>query len=174
MKPKKENISGHMSTKSLRISNRTGLVVALLLIFIMPSAVTSQECKLRLTALNNIESVNQEGREYFIDLINDGDKQVKVELAISESSSGSNPDGTAAFNNNVSLPAEILNEKGVVIKPSVELQAKTTKRILVKVTVPEGTRTERWSSHLVTAKSQECEAGIASIVLYTFVPGSGE
>jgi hypothetical protein len=134
---------------------------------------SAQECSLSLLAKNNIESVNNEGRVYFITLQNKSNEAIVINLSVSNSNTGKNPDETSS-RDNVKLNAKILNTEGQEIQNKIKLEAKQLLEFQVKVTVPDGTPIKRWNNLLLNASSDKCNNYSASLILYTFIPNPEE
>lgn len=132
----------------------------------------AQDCGLKMTVLNNNESVVEGGRIFYVDISNLTSKEATVSLTLSGWNTSKNPDGSNPINN-VSLDARILNEKGeklekILLKPDSEY------RFHVLINAPAGTRPERWSNVQLTAISAGCESKPEMIVINAFIPGEGE
>jgi hypothetical protein len=135
----------------------------------------AQDCAMILTAKNNIESVNNEGRIYFIILQNKSNEDISVNLSVTntKTSSEKNPDKTSPIYN-VDLNARILNTDGKEIDGKIILSAKQVLEFQVKVSVPIGTQINRWNNLLLQASSDKCVNYSTSLVLYTFIPNPEE
>jgi cytoskeletal protein RodZ len=149
--------------------------ILLLLFFILLSPISSsaQECSLALTAKNNIESVNEEGRIYFITLQNNSSEAILLNLSVANANSGNNPDETSSFDN-VKVNARIMNAEGQEMSSKIKLEPKQLLEFQVKVTVPEGTPIKRWNNLLLKASSDKCHNYSTSLILYTFIPNPEE
>jgi hypothetical protein len=148
--------------------------LAILFVFILyPLSSSAQKCSFSLIAKNNIESVNNEGRIYFMELQNNSDEIMVINLSVSNKNSEKNPDQTTSMNN-VSLNAKFLTEDGQEIKNTLKIGPKDLLKFQVKVTVPAGTPTERWNNLNIKATSDNCDGYSTSLVLYTFIPNPEE
>jgi hypothetical protein len=147
----------------------------LYLILLNPLGLSAQKCSFSLIAKNNIESVNNEGRIYFMEIQNNKIEELDLNLSVTNSNSGENPDMTAS-GNNVNLNAELLYEDGQKIKGKVILKSNELLRFQVKVTVPAGTTYNRWNNLVINASSDNCDASSSSssLTLYTFIPDPEE
>ena len=164
------NLSSLIGSKK---SLGTSLLTLLFLIILSPLSVSAQECSFSLTATNNIESVNKEGRIYFIQIQNNGKEEMKIELSASNTKPMSNPDKSDSTKN-VKLDAKILNEDGKEITEKVTLKPNELLKIQVKVTVPAGTPYGVWNNLLLKASSDKCNNYSTSLVLFTFIPNPDE
>jgi hypothetical protein len=133
----------------------------------------AQKCSFKLIATDNIQSVNNEGRTYFIELQNNSNEEMEIHLNISNHNKEKNPDETDKLNN-VNLNATIINEDGKEIKSSVQLKPNELLKFQVKVTVPVGTPIKHWNSLLLRASSDKCADYSSSLILYTFIPNPNE
>jgi hypothetical protein len=133
----------------------------------------AQKCSFKLIATDNIQSVNNEGRTYFIELQNNSNEEMEIHLNISNHNKEKNPDETDKLNN-VNLNVTIINEDGKEIKSSVQLKPNELLKFQVKVTVPVGTPIKRWNSLLLRASSDKCADYSSSLILYTFIPNPNE
>ena len=131
--------------------------------------LTAQNCSLNLSVSNNIESVNNEGRIYFMEIRNNSNKDEEVILAFSNSNIGKNPDQSSS-EKNVILDAKFLDGDGKEIKENLKLSPNENKKFQVKVTVPAGTSIEHWNNLMISATSKNCADYSNSLTLYTFVP----
>jgi hypothetical protein len=134
---------------------------------------SAQQCSFNLTTSSNIESVNSQGRTYFVQLQNNSNDKVEINLTVSNSNTGKNPDATDT-KNNVSLNAVVLNEAGQEITGIIELQPNEILKLQVKVSVPSATPIEHWNSMLLYASSDKCVDSSSSLILYTFIPNPAE
>jgi hypothetical protein len=142
--------------------------IALLL---FTNSTIAQNCLFNLIVKNNIESVNNEGRVYFLEILNLSNEELEIDLSISNNNIGKNPDESSSVNN-VNLFAELLNENGAELNNKVNLNSREAKKFQVKVSVPEGTPIEHWNSLLVVAKSKNCIDNAKLVTLYTFIPNT--
>jgi hypothetical protein len=166
--------SGNLT--SLLLSRKSSYKYFLMILFatLLSSLRTSaQQCSFKLSTTDNIESVNDEGRTYFIQLQNNSNEQIGINISVSNNNTGNNPDQTIS-NNNVTLNAQILNENGQEIIGSVQLNPNEILKIQVKVTVPVGTPFKHWNSILLNASSAICTDYSSSLILYTFIPDPSE
>ena len=162
--------------RSLSVSNKSigkSLLTLLFLLILYPLSVSAQECSFSLTASNNIESVNKEGRIYFIQIQNNSKEEMNIELSASNTKSMRNPDKSDS-SKNVKLDAKILSDDGQEIKDKVTLKPNELLKIQVKVTVPAGTPYGVWNNLLLKASSDKCSNYSTSLVLYTFIPNPDE
>jgi hypothetical protein len=169
----RENSGSQLIKKSLY----KYVLTILFLIILSPLSSSAQDCSLKLVAENNIESVNSDGRVFFIQLINNGNDAIAVNLSIANDNSGSknsgkNPD-LSVVNNNVSLNASIILENSQELN-NIKISANETLKFQVKVTVPEGTPIMKWNNMILTASSEKCNNYSTSLVIYTFVPNPEE
>ena len=132
----------------------------------------AQNCAFKLTTTDNTQSVNKEGRIYFIQLQNNSNEEMVTNISVSNHNKDNNPDKSDK-GNNVSLNAKILNEDGTEIMGSVHLKPNEMLKFQVKVTVPEGTPIKHWNSMLLKATSDKCSDYSSSLILYTFIPNPG-
>jgi hypothetical protein len=146
-----------------------------ILFVILLSSLSSiaQQCSFKLTTTDNTQSVNKEGRTYFIQLQNNSNEEMVMNLNVSNHNKEINPDKTDK-ENNVKLNAKILNEDGTEISGSVQLKPNETLNFKVKVTVPEGTPIKHWNNMLLKATSDKCTDYSSSLILYTFIPNLEE
>jgi len=151
----------------------SSLPVMLFLIFLIPLSSSAQVCSFTMTATNNIESVNKEGRIYFIEIQNNSKQEMNINLSVLNKNSGKNPDKTDSTKN-VKLNAEILNAEGQEIKGTVKLNSNELLKFQVKVTVPVGTPYGYWNNLLLKATSDSCNNYSTSLTLYTFIPNPDE
>jgi hypothetical protein len=149
------------------------LLISCMLIFLLPDNSSAQSCSLTLSAKNNIESVNDEGRVYFITLQNNGNEAISVDLSVLNRNSEMNPDQTPTTFN-VSLSAEILNSAGKAINGKINVAPKELQEFQVKVTVPQGTPINRWNHLLLKAAADKCSGYESTLILYTYVPNPEE
>jgi hypothetical protein len=171
---KTQRISGKIISP---ISRKMSLLIfslsLLVQILLHPFGSSAQNCSFNLVAKNNIESVNSEGRVYFMELQNNGTEETGVTLTASNANSGTNPDQTTAINN-VNVNAEITYEDGQQINGKVVLKSNELLHFQVKVTVPAGTSFNHWNNLFVNASSDKCDAYSSSLTLYTFIPDPEE
>jgi hypothetical protein len=130
---------------------------------------SAQQCSLTLSAKNNIESVNSQGRVYFIMLQNKTNEEININLSVSNNNIGNNPDETAGTSN-VNLNAEVLNQSGQALTGIIALSPNEIFEFQVKVTVPAGTPLEHWNNTLLRASSDKCANYSTSLNLFTFIP----
>lgn len=169
-----ENISERLSSLIINtIKIRKFTLTLLFLILLYPMSSHAQECSFTLTALNNIESVNKEGRIYFIEIQNNSKADIDVNLSIRNKNSENNPDKTDSTKN-VNLSAKILDEDGQEIKDMIKLKSNELLKFQVKVTVPSGTPYGHWNNLLLKATSDKCNNFSTSLTLYTFIPNPNE
>jgi hypothetical protein len=145
----------------------------LILLILFVSGIYAQECKVIIAAENNIESVNSEGRIYFMELQNSGDQDLNLALSVVNNNSCVNPDQTSG-SSNVSLDAQILTEENQPIVGNILLRSKEVYKFLVKVTVPAGTLINHWNCSEVKAISDECPDFSVSMILNTYIPSLEE
>jgi hypothetical protein len=160
------------NSASLLVSRKSlskSLLVLLFLIMLIPLSSSAQVCSLTLTAKNNIESVNADGRVYFIVLQNNTADGIDVTFSTVNYNIGANPDASDG-SNNVILNAAILDKNGVAMTGSVHLAANETFEFQVKVTVPAGTQIDRWNNTMLTAASDKCANYSTTLNLFTFIP----
>ena len=138
-----------------------------------PLSSSAQTCSFSLNAKNNIESVNTEGRVYFMELRNNSNEDININLSASNIKSDKNPDMTAT-RNNVNLNAEFQTQDGQEMTSSVTLPSNGLLNFLVKVTVPNATPIEHWNNLLVNAISNQCNNYSSSLTLFTFIPNPDE
>jgi hypothetical protein len=161
---------------SLLVNKKSLLKSSLIILFgILLSSLSSyaQQCSFKLTTTSNIESVNKEGRTYFIQLQNNSNEEMKINISIINHNKEKNPDETDKVNN-VNLNANILNEDGTDISSDVLLRPNEILKFQVKVTVPEGTPIKHWNSLLLKATSDKCVDYSSSLILHTFIPNPEE
>jgi hypothetical protein len=165
-----ENMSSLlMNKKSLFKSFSTILFVILL----SSLSSTAQQCSFKLTTTDNTQSVNKDGRIYFIQLQNNSNEEMVMNLNVSNHNKEINPDKSDK-ESNVNLNARLLNEDGTEITGSVQLKPNEILNFKVKVTVPEGTPIKRWNNMLLKATSDKCTDYSSSLILYTFIPNLEE
>jgi len=163
--------AGILLTLSKSLSNPT--LILFLIILLSSLSSYAQKCSFKLIATDNIQSVNNEGRTYFIELQNNSNEEMEIHLNISNHNKEKNPDETDKLNN-VNLNATIINEDGKEIKSSVQLKPNELLKFQVKVTVPVGTPIKHWNSLLLRASSDKCADYSSSLILYTFIPNPNE
>ena len=134
---------------------------------------TAQQCSFKLTTTDNTESVNKEGRTYFIQLQNNSNEEMVTNISVTNHNKENNPDKTDKVNN-VNLNATILSEDGKEIAGKVQLKPNETLKFQVKVTVPEGTPLKHWNNMLLKATSDKCADYTSTLILYTFIPDPKE
>jgi hypothetical protein len=156
-----------------RNSLYTSVLIILFVTLLGSLNSSAQQCSFKLTTTSNIESVNSQGRTYFVQLQNNSNDKVEINLTVSNSNTGKNPDATDT-RNNVSLNAVVLNETGQEITGTVELQPNEILKLQVKVSVPAATPIEHWNSMLLNASSDKCVDSSSSLILYTFIPNPAE
>jgi hypothetical protein len=149
------------------------ILLILFLVILSPLRSSAQECKVSLLAKNNIESVNEEGRIYFITIQNNSSEAIEMNLTVTNTNSGKNPDETSS-NDNVKLIAKLLNTEGREITGNIKLASKQQQEIQVKVTVPSGTPIHHWNNMLLKASSEKCKNYSTSLILYTYIPNPEE
>lgn len=160
--------------RSLIIYRINGISLVLFILFFLNHFNSSaQKYSFNITAKNNIESVNKEGRIYFLEIQNNTKEEMEVKLSIFNKNAGKNPDETDS-RNNVYLTASFLNEEGREMEGKVVLKANGLLKFQVKVTVPEGTPIEHWNTLLVNAVSDKTTSYSSSLILYTFIPNPEE
>jgi hypothetical protein len=173
MKNKNFTIQMNPENKSSQLFNKKSLcnsfIAVILLIVLIPLGSSAQNCSLTLTAKNNIESVNSEGRVYFMVLKNNTSEGIDVNFTASNDNTGNNPDASDG-SNNVILNASILNKNGVALTGNVHLASNETFEFQVKVTVPSGTLVNHWNNTLLSVSSNKCLNYSTSINLFTFIP----
>jgi hypothetical protein len=145
------------------------IALVFIVIVLFPVSSTAQKCSLTLTVKNNVESVNSEGRVYFMVLKNNEAEGIDVKFTLANNNTGDNPDESKC-NSNVNLVAAVLDTEEKPLKGSLRLKPNETVEFRVKVTVPANTPLERWNKTLVRAYSEKCPNYSASLVLYTFIP----
>lgn len=136
-------------------------------------SLSNQKCAFSLKSDNNIESVNSEGRIYFMELKNNSDKVIDVALTVKNDNSGKNPDETES-KMNVNLNAKLLYEDGSEIKGVLKLSPNEIQKFQVKVSVPAGTPFGYWNNLIVSAVSDNCKENAQSLMLFTFIPNPEE
>jgi|WetSurMetagenome_2_1015567.scaffolds.fasta_scaffold463640_1 hypothetical protein len=151
----------------------TSIFTLLFLVFLHPIILSAQECSFTLTAQNNIESVNKEGRIYYIQIQNNSKEDMSLNLSVLNKNSEKNPDNTDSTDN-VKLNARILNAEGEEIKGKVSLKSNELLKLQVKVTVPENTPYGHWNNTLLRGTSDKCNDYSTSLTLYTFIPNPEE
>ena len=158
-------------TTTKRFSNY--FISFILLVLLLPLNSIGQQCSLTLVAKNNIESVNNDGRVYFITLQNNSNEEIAVNLSVLNHNSEKNPDqsGTAE---NVKLNAKLFKPEGQEINGIVKLLPKEPLEFQVKVTVPQGTPINHWNHLQLIAASDKCTGYESSLTLYTFIPNPEE
>jgi hypothetical protein len=164
-----ENFSALFTSKKSLFTYLVILFVSLL----SPLSSLAQSCAFKLTTTSNTESVNKDGRIYFIQLQNNSSEEMVMNLNVSNHNKENNPDKTDKVNN-VSLDAKILNEDGTEIMGSFQLKPNEMLKFQVKVTVPESTPIKHWNSLLLKATSDKCAEYSSSLILYTFIPNPDE
>jgi hypothetical protein len=146
---------------------------AIWLILLFPKNISAQDCSFSLTAKNNIESVNDEGRIYFITLQNNSNEEIDVKLSVGNHNSDRNPDQTGS-RENVNLTAKLLKTEGQEFNGMVKLLPKKPFEFQVKVTVPTGTPINHWNHMQLIAASDKCDGYKSQLTLYTFIPNTEE
>jgi hypothetical protein len=167
-----------ISTNSQAINSKLnniafGVILVVFLTILSAFSSNAQKCTYNISVKNNIESVNKEGRVYFMELQNNSSDEIEVKLSVFNKNSEKNPDNTAT-KNNVFLTATFLNETGNDIEGKLVLKPYELLNFQVKVTVPAGTPIERWNNLLVNAISDKCPTYSPSLTLYTFIPNPDE
>jgi hypothetical protein len=145
------------------------LMAVLFLAVLFPMSSSAQNCSLTLTAKNNIESVNSEGRVYFMVLQNNTSEGIDVSFSTTNNNIGNNPDASDGINN-VILNAAILSNNGLALTGNIHLASNETFEFQVKVTVPAGTPVNHWNNTLILASSDKCLNYSTSLNLFTFIP----
>jgi hypothetical protein len=169
-----QKTSKNLSSLSVSKKSLYKFLLAILFLFVLyPLSSSAQKCSYSLIAKNNIESVNNEGRIYFMELQNNSNEIIAINLSVSNKNSGKNPDQTGIMNN-VNLNAKFLTEEGQEIKSTIKLGPNELFKFQVQVTVPAGTPTERWNNLNISATSNNCDGSTTSLVLYTFIPNPDE
>ena len=160
-----------ISERKLRLIRASFLLISIMLISTLSSS--AQKCSFSLTATNNIESVNNEGRIYFMEIQNKGNEEMDINLSFKNNNLGKNPDETNS-KENVNLDAKFLNEDGQEMKGILKLGSNELLKFQVKVSVPSGTPIEHWNNLLIRATSDKCVDYSNSYTLYTFIPNPNE
>ncbi|MGD0712270.1 MAG: hypothetical protein ABR968_13935 [Bacteroidales bacterium] len=145
----------------------------LFIILLFPFSSSAQSCAFKLTTTDNTQSVNKDGRIYFIQLQNNSNEEMVMKLNVSNHNKEINPDKSDK-ESNVNLNVKLLNEDGTEITGSVQLKPNEVLNFQVKVTVPEGTPIKHWNNMLLKATSDKCADYSASLILYTFIPNLEE
>ena len=171
-------ISQMLSEKksSTLLKSKKSLSAYLVILFVSllsPLGSFSQSCAFKLTTTDNTESVNKDGRIYFIQLQNNSSEEMVMNLNVSNHNKEINPDKSDK-ENNVNLNAKLLNEDGTEISGSVHVKPNEILKFQVKVTVPEGTPIKHWNNMLLKATSDKCADYSSSLILYTFIPNLNE
>ncbi len=135
--------------------------------------VLNKKCSFSLKADNNIESVNSEGRVYFLELQNNSNDAIEIALAVKNENTGKNPDDTESTMN-VNLNAKLFYEDGSEIKYLLKLKPNEIQKFQVKVTVPARTPFGHWNNLIVSAVSDKCKDNTQSLTLFTFIPNPDE
>jgi hypothetical protein len=148
-------------------------LISMMLTLLYPKNISAQNCSLSLTAKNNIESVNDEGRVYFITLQNNSNEEIAVNLSVLNHNSEKNPDQSGT-NENVKLNAKLFKPEGQEINGVMKLLPKEPLEFQVKVTVPQGTPINHWNHLQLIATSDKCTGCESSLILYTFIPNPEE
>lgn len=172
----KNNYSSHTNSQkpNSNLNNRAiGVVLVLFLTILSTLNSLAQKCTYNMSVKNNIESVNKEGRVYFMELQNNSGDEIEVKLSVFNKNSEKNPDNSDT-KNNVFLTATFLNEAGNDIEGKLVLKPYELINFQVKVSVPSGTPIERWNNLLVNAISDKCPTYSPSLTLYTFIPNPEE
>jgi hypothetical protein len=143
------------------------------LLLLSVSGIYAQDCKVFITAENNIESVNSEGRTYFMELQNSGSQELNLVLSVVNNNSCVNPDQSSG-NSNVNLNAQIMTVDKQLIVGNILLKPNEVYKFLVLVTVPEGTPINHWNCSEVKAIPDECPDLSFSLILNTYIPSPGE
>jgi len=147
--------------------------IILFVIFISSLNASAQQCFFHLSTADNTESVNKEGRTYFVELQNKGNEVANINLTVLNSNAEINPDKTDN-SKNVNLTATILSEDGLTILNNVQLQPNQILKFLVKITVPVGTSIEHWNSMLLKATTDLCPDYSSTLKLHTFIPNQND
>jgi hypothetical protein len=134
---------------------------------------STQKCPFNISAKNNIESVNKEGRVYFLEIQNNSNDEMEINLTVINDNSVKNPDESDG-NQNVNLIAKLIYEDGTEIKGMLKLKSKELSKFQVKVSVPTGTPFGHWNNLLVSATSNKCKDHTQSLMLFTFIPNPDE
>ncbi len=153
--------------------NAISFILGFFLIILSSFSSSAQKCTYNISVKNNIESVNKEGRIYFMELQNNSGDEIEVKLSVFNKNSEKNPDNTNT-KNNVFLTANFLTEAGNDFEGKLVLKPYELINFQVKVTVPSGTPIERWNNLLVNAISDKCPSYSPSLTLYTFIPNPEE
>jgi hypothetical protein len=134
---------------------------------------STQKCPFKLSTKNNIESVNKDGRIYFIEIQNNSNDDMGIDLTVINANSGKNPDESDS-KQNVNLVAKLFNEDGTEIIGKLKLKSNEFRKFQVNVTVPSGTPFGYWNNLLVSATSDKCKENTQSLMLFTFIPNPDE
>lgn len=167
---KQSKIFGYKLYSIIVINKAIILLIFLNLLFAGSSS--SQNCDVKILAKNNIESVNNEGRVYFLTIQNLSNEKVTLMLSASNFNSGKNPDESESTLN-VALTATILSETGDALE-KISLGPNEIVNFQIKISVPQNTSVERWNSMSIIATSGKCPEYSSSILLYTFIPDPEE
>lgn len=141
------------------------------LIFLMLSAtnIYSQDCQAIITVKNNVESINTDGRIYFMELKNTGLNDLSLSFSVENNNTCVNPDNTPG-SSNVNLNAAVLTEDNNPIVEKIVLKSLTSFKFLVHVTAPENTPINHWNCCELKAISDECPDMPTSMILNTYIP----
>ncbi|OFX23240.1 MAG: hypothetical protein A2033_04130 [Bacteroidetes bacterium GWA2_31_9] len=131
-----------------------------------------QSCKISISSKNNIESVNKNGRIYFMTITNNSNHDLVITLFTSNNNTENNPDGSEG-RHNVKLNSKLTNNNDVELD-KISLKSNETFEFKVNVTVPLGTQIEHWNIISVKAITDECVDYSTSFNLFTFIPNPNE
>jgi hypothetical protein len=136
-----------------------------------------QECSAELSVLKDrsFKSADEDGANFIITLKNSSSKTAMYTLSTSHLSEPcDNKGGRASTEGNVNLNVSILtNTLRAIPSNEITLKSGQSYSFIVKVTVPEGTRSNSWSCINVQAESKNCS--LKSIkTLSVFVPEPSE
>jgi hypothetical protein len=164
---------GNQETKRTFVSSVNSfskvLMMSAVILLLLPLWASSQHCSFTVTSLNNIESVNADGRIYFIQLKNNSNEGVIVGLSVVNNNLGKNPDSTSC-STNVQLTAQLINSAGQRLPDHISLDPNAQFSFQVKVIAPVGTLLEHWNKLLLKAVADKCPGYMATVDLYTFIP----
>ncbi|PVW16332.1 hypothetical protein [Marixanthomonas spongiae] len=162
------------------------LTCTFLFAFFIVSGVNAQSCDATLIVEKNrnSKSADEDGAVYDMVLTNTSSASESYTIALKQLEEPcSNSVAYRTTKANVNLDIAINNKKidvknnngrAVASGDAVSVNPGQSYKFTVKVTVPKGTPTQRWSCIQVEAKSASCKQGAASTVLKVFVPDLNE
>jgi hypothetical protein len=163
-----------MQDTAFNLMNLAKAICSVLILLVLSvTGIYAQDCKVFITAENNIESVNSDGRTYFMELQNSGSQDLSLLLSVVNNNSYVNPDQSSGTSN-VNLNAQLVTIDKQPIVGNILLKPNEVYKFLVLVTVPAGTLVDHWNCSEVKAISDQCPDLSFSLILNTYIPSPGE